>query len=209
MSSQQQQNQNDGQDFATVDSLLDGLNLNQAAKSLHPIQQLGSDVDYVFTDMLPYSSSSGGFVPSRGLGDDLCYGTGTAYLTALGVGGLWGLQQGLRQPLPVNSTKLRINAILNASTRRGPFLANSVGIVALMYNTFNYSAGLYVGKQHDVINSVASATLSGMIFKSTAGLRSAGIAGALCGAFALTWQGVKRFKDQIPIVAQITSRTYM
>ena len=34
--------------------------------------------------------------------------------------------------------KIRLNAILNGVTRRGPFLGNSAGVVAMMYNGWSY-----------------------------------------------------------------------
>jgi len=56
---------------------------------LHPLANLSKDTleylqleDSVLSD-LPGSRSA---LPSRGWSDDLCYGTGVTYLTALGIG---------------------------------------------------------------------------------------------------------------------------
>ena len=50
---------------------------------LHPLAELGDKLDYLLldddkTNELP---GAGTAIPSRGWGDDLCYGTGTMYLT--------------------------------------------------------------------------------------------------------------------------------
>ena len=50
---------------------------------LHPLAELGDKLDYLLldddkTNELP---GAGTAIPSRGWGDDLCYGTGTMYLS--------------------------------------------------------------------------------------------------------------------------------
>lgn len=47
-------------------------------------------------------------------------------LIGITTGGAWGLLEGLRNPHG-NTTKLRINSILNSCTRRGPFVGNGLG----------------------------------------------------------------------------------
>ncbi len=67
------------------------------------------------------------------------------HLTALTLGGAWGLQEGLRRSAG-QPPKLRLNSALNAVTRRGPFLGNSAGVVAICYNCINSSLGYLTGK---------------------------------------------------------------
>ncbi|CZR61278.1 mitochondrial import inner membrane translocase subunit tim23 [Phialocephala subalpina] len=158
---------------------------------LHPLAGLNqSTLDYLSLEDsalsdLPGSQSA---LPSRGWSDDLCYGTGVTYLTALTVGGAWGLQEGLRRSNG-QPPKLRLNSVLNAVTRRGPFLGNSAGVIAMVYNGFNSFIGHMRGK-HDSVNSIAAGALSGMIFKSTRGVRpmmiSGGIVATVAGAWAVT-----------------------
>lgn len=51
-----------------------------------------------------------------------------------GTGGAWGFSEGIRR-VPANAPpKLKLNGILNAVTRRGPFLGNSAGVIAMVYN---------------------------------------------------------------------------
>lgn len=160
--------------------------------ALHPLAGLNKDtLDYLSLDdsaldNLPGSKS---VLPSRGWSDDLCYGTGVTYLSALSLGGAWGVVEGLNRLPPTAPPKLRMNSVLNAVTRRGPFLGNSAGVVAMIYNGINSTIGYYRGK-HDSFNSITAGALSGMIFKSTRGVRpmliSGGIVGSIAGAWAVS-----------------------
>jgi len=157
--------------------------------ALHPLAGLNQDtLDYLTLDESALSDlpNSNSFLPSRGWSDDLCYGAGTSYLGALSIGGVWGLAEGLNRVPASAPPKLRLNAVLNAVTRRGPFLGNSAGVVALLYNGINSTIGAVRG-QHDSFNSVAAGAISGALFKSTRGVRPAAISGAIVGSLAGTW----------------------
>ncbi|KAF2405507.1 putative mitochondrial import inner membrane translocase subunit TIM23 [Trichodelitschia bisporula] len=156
---------------------------------LHPLANLTQDtLDYITLDEgvlsdLPGARSA---LPSRGWSDDLCYGTGCTYLTALGVGGTWGLTEGLRKTPPGAPPKIRLNTVLNAVTRRGPFVGNSAAVIAMVYNGINSYIGYLRGK-HDAANSIAAGALSGMIFKSTRGVKPMMISGGLVATVAGSW----------------------
>lgn len=154
---------------------------------LHPLAGLNQDtLDYLSLEDpsdLPGAQSA---LPSRGWSDDLCYGTGVSYLTALTIGGAWGLAEGLQKNPPSMAPRLRLNGVLNAVTRRGPFLGNSAGVIAMVYNGFNSTIGYYRGK-HDMTNSVVAGALSGAMFKSTRGTRQMAISTGLCATFAGGW----------------------
>ncbi|EAU38169.1 hypothetical protein ATEG_01412 [Aspergillus terreus NIH2624] len=161
---------------------------------LHPLAGLNQDtLDYITLedsalDELPGSRS---VLPSRGWSDDLCYGTGTTYLAALTLGGVWGLSEGLRKTPVTAPPKIRLNGVLNSITRRGPFLGNSAGVVAMVYNCFNSGLGYARGK-HDSANSIAAGALSGMIFKSTRGLKPMMISGGIVASIAGGWAVVRK-----------------
>jgi len=164
--------------------------------ALHPLAGLNKDTleyltldDSVLSD-LPGARSTA--LPSRGWSDDLCYGTGITYLAALTVGGTWGLFEGLNRLPPTAPPKLRLNSALNAVTRRGPFMGNSGGVIAMVYNGFNSTIGYYRGK-HDALNSITAGGLSGMLFKSTKGPRQMMISGALVASAAGAWTVSKTF----------------
>ena len=159
--------------------------------ALHPLANLDKDtLDYIILE--DEQIKSAGALPSRGWTDDLCYGTGTTYLAALGLGGIWGVFEALskqRIASQVHATlnpavetatlggqlnasaaaaasaassasgahsqaarqsgKLLLNNILNHVTRRGPFLGNSAGVLAMSYNLIDaylslllYSTGI-------------------------------------------------------------------
>ncbi|GBB92017.1 hypothetical protein RclHR1_19500003 [Rhizophagus clarus] len=173
-----------GTDPVAVSDFLARVNLGPG--QLREIAGLGA-VDYLKLDEQVVTP---GALPSRGAFDDLCYGTGTTYLAGLTFGGAWGLMEGLHGHSP--NIKLRLNTILNSVTRRGPFIGNSCGILAMGYNTINGIIGNIRGK-HDSINSIASGALIGLLFKSTAGLRAAGTASAICAATAGTWTLAKKY----------------
>ncbi|KAF8661338.1 hypothetical protein AX16_001433 [Volvariella volvacea WC 439] len=135
---------------------------------LHPLADLSDKLDYLLldddkTNEIP---GSGTAIPSRGWSDDLCYGTGTMYLSGLALGGVWGVREGARRPLAVSNTRLRINSILNSVTRRGTFIGNSAGVLALVYNGINSSIDSIRGK-HDIAGSMSAGALTGALYKST------------------------------------------
>ncbi|KAM9880110.1 mitochondrial import inner membrane translocase subunit tim23 [Verticillium dahliae] len=184
---------------------------------LHPLSGLNKDtLEYLSLEDAALSDVPGGqsVLPSRGFTDDLCYGAGVTYLTALGLGGAWGLQEGLRRSVN-QPPKLRLNSVLNAVTRRGPFLGNSAGVVAITYNCFNGAIGYFRGK-HDAANTIAAGALSGMLFKSTRGLRpmliSGGIVAGVAGAWAVrAWSppSLSFYSDHGMLTAgQVTRRTF-
>jgi mitochondrial import inner membrane translocase subunit TIM23 len=171
-----------------VSSFLGSASLPDASQ-LHPLAGLNQEtLDYLSLDEstlsdLPGSRSA---LPSRGWSDDLCYGTGITYLTALTMGGTWGLVEGLNRAPASAPPKLRLNSVLNSMTRRGPFLGNSAGVVAMVYNGINSTMGYYRGK-HDSANSIMAGALSGMLFKSTRGVRPMMISGGIVAGIAGTW----------------------
>ena len=157
--------------------------------ALHPLAGLNQDtLDYLTLEDNALSDLPGArsALPSRGWSDDLCYGTGVTYLTALSIGGAWGLAEGLSRSPMSAPPKLRLNSALNAVTRRGPFLGNSAAIIAMVYNGVNSTIGYYRGK-HDAANSIAAGALSGMVFKSTKGVRPMLTSGAMVAGAAGSW----------------------
>lgn len=104
----------------------------------------------------------------------------------MSIGGTWGLIEGLRKTPVTAPPKLRLNGVLNSITRRGPFLGNSAGVIAVVYNGINSTMGHIRGK-HDAANSILAGALSGMLFKSTRGLRPMMISGGIVASVAGAW----------------------
>ncbi|KAE8381194.1 putative mitochondrial import inner membrane translocase subunit TIM23 [Aspergillus bertholletiae] len=162
--------------------------------ALHPLAGLNQDtLDYITLEdsTLDETPGSRSLLPSRGWSDDLCYGTGTTYLAGLTAGGAWGLAEGLRKVPVTAPPKIRLNGVLNAITRRGPFLGNSAGVVAMVYNGMNSGIG-YVRGKHDSTNSIIAGALSGMIFKSTRGLKPMMISGGIVASIAGGWAVIRK-----------------
>jgi import inner membrane translocase subunit TIM23 len=187
---------------ADASSFLGSISLPDASK-LHPLAGLNQQtLDYLSLDESQLSDLPGSrsLLPSRGWSDDLCYGTGVTYLSALTIGGTWGLIEGLNRAPASAPPKLRLNSVLNSVTRRGPFLGNSAGVVAMVYNGFNSTIGYYRGR-HDAANSIVAGALSGMLFKSTRGVKpmmiSGGIVASIAGAWAVSIVENTRKRNQL------------
>ncbi|KTW28897.1 hypothetical protein T552_01526 [Pneumocystis carinii B80] len=160
---------------------------------LHPLAGLGKTLDYFSLEDGKLTNLPGGKTafPSRGWSDDLTYGTGTVYLSALGIGGIWGVFEGIFRASKAISMRVKVNSILNAMTRRGPLLGNSAGVIALGYNAANSTLGYYRGK-HDDLNSIISGGLAGAVYKSTRGIKSIVIVSGICSGIAGIWCFSKR-----------------
>lgn len=160
---------------------------------LHPLAGLEKGVEYLDLEEEQLSTLEGsqGLIPSRGWTDDLCYGTGAVYLIGLGLGGSYGFFEGLNNIPPNSPGKLQLNTVLNHITRRGPFLGNNMGVLALTYNLINSSIDSFRGK-HDTPGSVAAGALTGALFKSSRGLKAMGYSSVMMAAAAASWCGVKK-----------------
>lgn len=174
---------------------------------LHPLAGLDKDIEYLDLDDERLNSMEGsdnGILPSRGWGDDMCYGTGTCYVLGLTMGGLKGMNEGIKHlPQPKGPDykpikfKLKLNTVLNQVTKYGPHMGNNSGVLAIMYNIFDSSLDNFRGV-HDDYNSLAAGFLSGALFKSTAGLKSMGISAATMTVAAGCWCGFKRYVAKQP-----------
>ncbi|EGV62191.1 Mitochondrial import inner membrane translocase subunit tim23 [Yamadazyma tenuis] len=182
----------DAKEVSNISSFLGQPGLFDSQK-LHPLAGLDRGIEYLDLEEEQLNTVEGaqGLIPSRNWTDDLCYGTGAVYLLGLGVGGAYGFQEGL-QNLPANSSsRLKLNTVLNHITKRGPFLGNSAGVLALTYNLIDSSLDAVRGK-HDDLNSVAAGALAGALFRSSAGVRPMGYSTVIMAAAAGAWCGIKR-----------------
>ncbi|XP_023863846.1 mitochondrial import inner membrane translocase subunit Tim23 [Salvelinus sp. IW2-2015] len=121
---------------------------------------------------------------------------GGCCITGAAFGTVNGLRMGLKDTREMGWTKPRNVQILNMVTRQGASWANTLGSVALLYSVFGVAIEKARGAEDD-INTVAAGTLTGMLFKSTGGLKGVargGLAGlALSGAYALysNWDHIR------------------
>ncbi|KAJ2317173.1 Mitochondrial import inner membrane translocase subunit tim23 [Coemansia sp. RSA 2704] len=166
-----------------------------SSTALNPVANPGG-IEYLTIEDGPVYT--GGVMPSRGWSDDLCYGTGTMYIMGLATGGTWGLMEGMRSQHG-GSFKLRLNSVLNSMTRRGPFLANSLGILAMFYNSINSMIGSYRGTR-DQYNNLGAAAISGMLFKIGSGPRASLMSALICssvvGAYQASVSAYNSYKEK-------------
>ncbi|XP_077246689.1 mitochondrial import inner membrane translocase subunit TIM23-1-like [Tasmannia lanceolata] len=132
----------------------------------------------------------------RSWGENLTYYTGTGYLAGAISGAGKGLIEGVRASEEGDTTKLRVNRILNASGHSGRKFGNRVGVLGLLYAGLE-SGIVYVRDTDDVMNSVLAGLGTGALFKAASGPRSAAVAGAIgglaVGAVVTAKQLVKRY----------------
>ncbi|RKP19599.1 hypothetical protein ROZALSC1DRAFT_28815 [Rozella allomycis CSF55] len=127
------------------------------------------------------------------LGSTLTFGVGIT------VGSIWGFFEGVKDPAPT-TMKLRKNAILNAITKRGPFVANSVGVVSIYYFGLEWCIANLLGLKDDFVLPITSAFTAGALFKASgnslsvwklAGLKASGKIGLTCAAGMGVISGLK------------------
>lgn len=125
-------------------------------------------------------------VHRRTWSENLTYVTGVAYVAGALAGGAYGASQGLRQPLPPgagDSSKLRVNRVLNAGGKTGRALGNSGGVAGLLFSSIDSLSG-HFRETHDSWNTVIAGAGTGALYKAPAGPRAAAVwggAGALLG----------------------------
>ncbi|KND03196.1 protein transporter TIM23 [Spizellomyces punctatus DAOM BR117] len=185
-----------------------GPDLNNVKQKLAPVPQ--DDVELLYLADNPFGlppterqTGTFGPLPMRTNYDKLLYGVGTAYLGGLSGGGVYGALRGLRTA-QVPTFKVRMNSVLNQTTRYGPWAANSMGILtmgwALLDNAFEMIRG-----ESDYINHISAAFTSGFIFKSTAGLRPAFLTGSILasvvGSYGL-WDKLRTDGLRLPTVGR-------
>jgi len=131
----------------------------------------------------PYLASEPEFILPEGSGRqrgrfEYAFGTiGGSVLAGAGIGSISGLYRGLRDTQG-QVGKVRRTQLLNYVGKHGSTTANSLGVVALMYSSFGVLLSWYRGTD-DEYNTLASATATGLLFKSSAGLKRCGIAGGV------------------------------
>ncbi|CAH0746912.1 unnamed protein product [Bemisia tabaci] len=100
-------------------------------------------------------------------------------MVGAGIGGASGFYNGLRMTVLEGQTgKLRRTQLLNHVMKRGAATANTLGVVAVMYSGFGVLFSWLRGCD-DELNTLGAATTTGMLFRSTSGLKKCGLGGAV------------------------------
>ncbi|KAK4736180.1 hypothetical protein AABB24_027412 [Solanum stoloniferum] len=135
----------------------------------------------------------------RSWGENLTYYTGIGYLSGAVVGAGKGFVEGVKASEPGDTTKLRINRILNASGHTGRKFGNRAGVIGLLYAGME-SGMVAIRDTDDVINSVVAGLGTGAFYRAASGLRSAAVAGVIGGVVVgLGVTGKQALKRYVPI----------
>ena len=112
------------------------------------------------------------------------------------VGAAYGLVEGVRAGAGLPA-KLKVNRILNHTGYRGGKAANALGGVTIIYCGCQ-SLIESMRMQDDWMNHVAAGAGAGLIFKSTAGGRTAMVASGIGAVVAGGIQGYQEFGPELP-----------
>ncbi|XP_011214438.2 mitochondrial import inner membrane translocase subunit Tim23 [Bactrocera dorsalis] len=104
---------------------------------------------------------------------------GSSVIVGAGIGGVVGYYNGMKTTAALQQTgKLRRTQLLNHVLKQGSGTANTLGTLAVMYSAFGVLLQNVRGEDDD-INTVISGTATGLLYKSTAGLRKCAIGGGV------------------------------
>ncbi|XP_014255982.1 mitochondrial import inner membrane translocase subunit Tim23-like isoform X2 [Cimex lectularius] len=119
---------------------------------------------------------------------ELAFGQiGACCMLGAAFGGTGGFVNGLKQTTLAGQTgKLRRTQVLNHVMKGGAAKANTLGVLAVMYSGFGVILS-YARGTDDELNTLAAGTATGLLYKSTSGLKKCGIGGAIGLSLATLW----------------------
>ena len=144
----------------------------------HTLMALPPAPEFLFTEEA--------LVQQRSWSENLTFVTGVSYLAGAAAGGGLGVAAGLRVALPpgAESTKLRLNRVLNHAGKGGRGMGNSAGVVGLLFSSLDSAVGGLRDGRRDSVGTVVAAAGTGALYKSPQGARAAAVwalGGAIVG----------------------------
>ncbi|KAJ1429013.1 hypothetical protein B484DRAFT_449594 [Ochromonadaceae sp. CCMP2298] len=137
----------------------------------------------------PKGGAGPDYIPYSPRGRDsfarVSFNTGVAWLSGFLGGGAYGFAEGWRNASSPNY-KIKMNSILNASSKRGSNAGNALGILVFMHTASVALLDLAEAEKyidHYLTVPVLSGVITGGLYKSTKGPRAAALA-AVIGAGA-------------------------
>jgi len=119
---------------------------------------------------------------------------GTAVCVGSGLGSAYGIYDGVRQTALADlSGKLRRTQIMNYALKGGASVGNALGSVAVLYSLTHCLMSLTVYEEDDEVKSMISGTITGALFKSSAGLKKCATGAGVGLGLATLWAyGLRR-----------------
>lgn len=112
---------------------------------------------------------------------------GSSVITGSLFGGAYGFYDGIRKTAESGMAgKLRRTQIVNYTLKSGGSAANSLGAIAVIYSCIHVLGG-FIREEDDEVKSIVSGTLTGMLYKSSAGLNKCVKGGAFGLGLASIW----------------------
>lgn len=118
----------------------------------------------------------------RSWSENLTFTTGVGYLGGTIAGGGLGAYHGVRSAPEaglLDTSKLKLNRVLNASGARGASLGNSCGCLGLYYAVIESLAGYYTDYEYDTLVAILAGAGAGSMYKSMQGRRAMAVYGAV------------------------------
>ena len=104
---------------------------------------------------------------------------GSSVMIGAGIGGVAGFYNGIRKTAALQQTgKLRRTQMLNHVMKQGSGTANTLGTLAVMYSAFGVLLQ-YARGEDDDINTIIAGTATGLLYKSSSGLRKCALGGGI------------------------------
>jgi len=149
----------------------------------------------------PYAVSEPEFILPEGAGRqrgrfEYAFGTiGGSVLVGASLGAVNGLYKGFKDTQG-QVGKVRQTQLLNYIGKHGASSGNALGVMALMYSGLGVIFS-WARETDDEYNTLAAATATGLLYKSSSGLRKCGIGGAVgFGLAAMYTLWTKGSKDR-------------
>jgi len=133
---------------------------------------------------------------TRSWSENLTYLTGVGYLGGSVAGGGIGLYKGLQTPresIGIDTTKLKVNRVLNAVSYRGRTFGNAWGAVGLFYAGLESASMIYTEHRFDPACSIFAGAGAGVLYKSMNGPRAMAVYGVGGGALSALNQAIQSF----------------
>ena len=180
------------QNFSTPANMVGadlGKAMGGAPQAYNPYTGLGGPFDPQMSKALYSLSDTPEFLfdeerrqKKRSWSENLTFLTGVGYLGGTVAGGGLGAYQGLKSAPDaglVDTSKLKLNRVLNASGARGASLGNSWGCLGLYYAGIESVVGYYTDHEYDTLVAIVAGAGAGSLYKSMSGPRAMAVYGAV------------------------------